>query len=396
MKEVLDYIKENWKNSVREPQNGVPYPFTSPSIEIMYKDFYYWDNYFINKGLLLDGYEDQVKNNLDNIAYFINKIGYMPNANTLLNRTQPPFFSRMIRDYYEFKKDKGILNLYLSTLLKEYKFFMTKRINKFGLNEYKCDTNDEDIKIHYDGLACRVEQYSDTREGQLKIGKDIIAIAESGLDFNMRFKTEESRIDISKFLQLDINCIMFDVENNIAYFYKELGDNVNSKKYTELANKRKDLINKYFLTEDGIYLDFNFVENKFSSIVSAISLYPYLFGISNDKNGAKKIFDKLNLEYGVTVCEKRDDTIFYQWDYPTMWGEFTLFIFDALMNVGLTKEAEITKNKFINVIDSNFEKYHKLFEKYDATNGKISNAEYQSPDMLGWTAAAYRILSDIK
>ena len=393
MKEVLDYIKKNWKNTIREPQNGVPYPFTSPSIEKMYKDFYYWDNYFINKGLLLDGYEEQVKNNLDNIAYFINKLGYMPNANTLLSRAQPPFFSRMIKDYYEFTKDIKVIEKYLPALLKEYEFFMTKRINKLGLNEYTSTADLDEVKNHYKYLSDRVVTYSNDEQEQIKIGKEIIAIAESGLDFNMRFRTENSRIDIFKFLQLDINCIMFDVENNISYFYKILGNIEESEKYKNLASNRKALINKYFLTKDGIYLDFNYVDNKFSSILSAISLYPYVFGISNDKEGAKKVFDRLECKYGVTVCEKRDDTVFYQWDYPTLWGEFTLLTYEALNNVGLTKEAEITKNKFIETVDRNFGKYGKLFEKYDAFSGDVSNAEYESPDMMGWTAAAYRILS---
>lgn len=390
MKEVLDYIKSNWKNTIREPQNGVPYPFTSPSIEEMYRDFYYWDNYFINKGLMLDGFADQAQNNLDNIAYFINKLGYMPNSNTLQSRTQPPFFSRMIRDYYEFRKDKKVIEKYLPTLLKEYEFFMTKRINKFGLNEFTSVAGLDEVIINYEGLSDRVCQYSDTKEGQIEIGKQIIAIAESGLDFNMRFKTKNSRIDIFKFLQLDINCTMFDVENNIAYFYKELGNENEAKKYIEFANKRKALINKYFLTKDGIYLDFNSVDNEFSSILTAISLYPYIFNISNDKEGAKKVFDRLVCPFGVTVTEKRDDDLFYQWDYPILWGEYSLLIYQAMKNVGLDKEAELTKNKFIETVDRNFKKYGKLFEKYDAVTGGVSNAEYVAPDMMGWTAAAYR------
>ena len=53
---------------------------------------YYWDVYFTNLGLLEDGLMEQVENNLENIAYFINELGFMPNSNLILDRSQPPFF----------------------------------------------------------------------------------------------------------------------------------------------------------------------------------------------------------------------------------------------------------------------------------------------------------------
>ena len=42
------------------------------------------------------------------------------------------------------------------------------------------------------------------------------------------------------------------------------------------------------------------------------------------------------------------------------------------------------------------EKEHKLFEKYDGNTGEISNCEYDAPEMLGWTAAAYLYFNNIK
>ena len=56
---------------------ALPKPFSTPSIELLFEDFYYWDTYFINLGLLTDGFVEQAKNNLDNIAYFIRHMGYI-------------------------------------------------------------------------------------------------------------------------------------------------------------------------------------------------------------------------------------------------------------------------------------------------------------------------------
>ena len=65
----------------------VPKPYVSPSMDGMYTDLYYWDVYFINLGLMIDGYDKQVENNLDNMAYFIDTLGYMPNSNLLNDRS---------------------------------------------------------------------------------------------------------------------------------------------------------------------------------------------------------------------------------------------------------------------------------------------------------------------
>ncbi|MBQ6922163.1 MAG: hypothetical protein IJQ66_03645, partial [Clostridia bacterium] len=116
---ILLYIKNNWVNSIREANDTVPFPFTSPSISGFYKDFFYWDNYFINKGLLIDGYSEQVENTLNNFCYYIDRLGFVPNASNLLDRSQPPVFTFCVLDYYEKTKDKNILTKYLPYILKE-------------------------------------------------------------------------------------------------------------------------------------------------------------------------------------------------------------------------------------------------------------------------------------
>ena len=139
-----------------------------------------------------------------------------------------------------------------------------------------------------------------------------MAIAESGLDFNMRFKTPKSKIAAHEFSHLDLDCILYDAEIKTAEMLNILGCGEEAKEFAERAAKRKELINKYYLTEDGIYLDYNFVTGKHSVILSAVSLYPYTFGVSDDKEGAKKVLSRLELPYGLSACEKREGKVFYQ------------------------------------------------------------------------------------
>ena len=65
---INEYIKNSWPKTIQKPVNGIPFPFTSPCITDTFLDFFYWDVYFINKGLYLDGFEKQAENNINNIA----------------------------------------------------------------------------------------------------------------------------------------------------------------------------------------------------------------------------------------------------------------------------------------------------------------------------------------
>ena len=151
MKEVREYIANNWAKTFHDPSEMrgdfvVPKPYISPSIGGMYTDLYYWDVYFMNLGLMIDGHDEQVENNLDNMAYFINTLGYMPNANTLADRSQPPLFCSAVYDYYVHKGDKAIIEKYMPYILKEYEFWQTQRMTPYGVNNFSTNA-DEELKM---------------------------------------------------------------------------------------------------------------------------------------------------------------------------------------------------------------------------------------------------------
>ena len=396
MDKVSLYIKENWHKTFH-PANElsgdikIEHPYVSPCAADHYTDLFYWDTYFINIGLLLDGFTDQARYNIDNISKFINELGFMPNVNYILDRSQPPFFTKMVYEYYLFTKDKTVIENYIGTILKEHEFWQTKRKNKIGLNSYRNNGVKEDILRNYEWHHGRVAESGETEEEKLVIGDDIMAIAESGLDFNMRFKTPKSRIAAHEFSHLDLDCILYDMEELTAEMLKILERKDEAGKFLGYAEKRKELMNKYYLTSDGIYLDYNMETGKHSEILSAVSLYPYSFGVSNDKAGALKVLKRLELPFGLSACEKRDDDLFYQWDYPCMWPAATCLAYMGLKNIGLDADAKRIAEKYVNVAKNIFNETGRLWEKYDALTGKIAvTSEYETMPMMGWTAAVYR------
>ena len=400
MDKVSSYIRANWEKTFHPSSEligsvKINYPYVSPCATDVYTEIYYWDTYFINLGLMLDDYIEQAKNNIDNISQFINALGFMPNANTITDRSQPPFFTRMVYDYFHRTDDESIITKYIETILKEYEFWQTKRKNRLGLNSYGTHGSKTEILNNYVWHHVRVHECGETEEEQLRIGKDIMAIAESGLDFNMRFRTPKSRIAAHEFLHLDLDCILYDMEIKTADMLRLLKRNEEAETFMRNAENRKEKMNKYYLTKDGIYLDYDFETGKHSEILSAVSLYPYTFGVSGDRKSALKVLKRLELNYGLSACEYRDDDLFYQWDYPCMWPAATCLAYMGLKNLGLNAEAARIAGKYVSVAGKIFEETGRLWEKYDALTGKIAvTSEYDTMPMMGWTAAVYRYFAE--
>ncbi|HRG79660.1 MAG TPA: trehalase family glycosidase, partial [Cyclobacteriaceae bacterium] len=89
-----------------------------------FREIYYWDSYFTMLGLKVSGRTDLIQNMVDNFAHLINTVGYIPNGNRTyyLGRSQPPFFSLMVKLLSGLKQN--ILTKYLPHLEKEYAFWM--------------------------------------------------------------------------------------------------------------------------------------------------------------------------------------------------------------------------------------------------------------------------------
>lgn len=407
MTKVTHYIKENWDNAIHEPDEQsrgivkMPKPYSVPcaNIKDMFSDFYYWDTYFTNLGLMLDGKAEQAENNLDVMAYFIRYLGYMPNANHLLDRSQPPFFTRGVWDLYQFTKEKRVIEKYIKEILQEYNFFKYDRSTPIGLNRYGTNSIKSNLLAHCDELAERTGETKQTAEEKISYAEDLLCIAESGWDFNPRFCTQEKKFAPREFAHLELNCLLYDIEQKLSQMFEILGSCQQSEEYSSYAKERRAKMEHYMLDkESGIFYDYNFEKDCFSSVTSCASFYPFAVGVSKDKEAAKKILKRLELPYGLAACEYRgEDADYLQWDYPSMWPSNVYFAYVGLKQIGLAEDAERIADKYMHTVERCFEQTGTLWEKYDAKNGIVSvTKEYETPEMMGWTAGVYRFLEEQK
>lgn len=81
------------------------------------------------KGLLISEMYDTVRGMLENICHLIDQYGFMPNGARLyyLNRSQPPLFTLMIQQYFQYTKDLDWIKNNIQCVEKELTFWLNNR-----------------------------------------------------------------------------------------------------------------------------------------------------------------------------------------------------------------------------------------------------------------------------
>ncbi|MEN8255527.1 MAG: trehalase family glycosidase [Verrucomicrobiota bacterium] len=407
VKEVRAFISENLPKTVRfqtEDEGiyfGLPRPYSVPAIKGMFQEMYYWDTFFMNKGLIADGQLEQAKNNTENILYLIDRFGFMPNGShrLFLSRSQPPYASMMVRAVYEQTGDKEWLAKACKTLETEYNgFWMADRLAPNGLNRYGNQADDKELLEFYEYLFSRFPNFDttgiETDKDKRKVGSHFIAEAESGWDFTPRF---DSRC--GDFNPIDLNCNLYMYEKNFEFYYSELGWE-GSEKWVGLAKKRKALINQYCCNpKDGLFYDHDFVNNKLSPVFSSANFNVLWSGVATPEQAANvwKNLPRLELDHGVTACEPAEQKQVYQWDAPNGWANLQYLAIFGLEKFGYKEDAKRIADKYTDIVVKNFKATGNIWEKYNVAEGTINvNNEYEMPPLMGWSASVFIITSEYK
>lgn len=93
-------------------------------------EFYYWDSYWIMRGLLYSEMFETTKGMLRNFFSILGRYGFIPNGGRIyyLSRSHPPFLSLMVKSYIEFTNDTEFLKEALPYLEREFKFIQNNHM----------------------------------------------------------------------------------------------------------------------------------------------------------------------------------------------------------------------------------------------------------------------------
>jgi alpha,alpha-trehalase len=410
LKEVNKTVTERWKDEITVSKN-LPHPYITAFKNDQY--MYYWDTYFINRGLLVLNHLGLAKQNVLNLLNIVHRYGFVGNASVTtwgMNRSQPPYLSLMVRDIYKQEKDIQFLRDAYPLLKKEYQFWTADKTGVIehhhtpikGLQRYSHHATDNELVALYNSIADRLNLDTNIPDSQkANIASEYAAEAESGMDFTSRFEGL-----CTEFIAVDLNCLLYALEKNMDWMRIELKLS-DEPDWSDAADQRKGLINKYCWDEKtGMYYDFNFKTGKKSKVAAVTTFQPLWVGMAT-KQQATKVMNNLSsfvTPYGLTTTIKGSNDEMYQWGSLSVWAPMQLIAAEGMLKYGYKKEAKALALSYLQLIAKNYyspvssrkdrsvERHMgKTYEKYTAL-GTINDTESTAGVMMGWTAGVYNCL----
>ena len=424
---IVEHIEMLWNELTRLPGEGENSLIPLPNSYIVpggrFREIFYWDSYFTMLGLQVSGKIDMMQNMVDNFSYLIDQFGYIPNGNRtyFLGRSQPPFYASMVKLLSEEETNlpparmnrldgdrpsENILIKYLPQLIQEYNFWM-KGVEQLKAKNISVNRvalmPDENILNHYcdEFDTPRPESYKEDIElgkqvkDQKKLYRNIRAACESGWDFSSRwYKQSEdfSSIHTTEIIPVDLNCLMFDLEETIAEAYELSNDKNLSEKYRSAANKRQQAINKYCWNKDeNFYFDYDYVAGKQKQSLTLAAAFPLFFKIAtaDQAEGVGKYLQKHFLHPG--GLQTTTITTGQQWDAPNGWAPLQYIAVKGLMNYGFKALAKTIAERWMTLNEKVFKSSGKMLEKYNVVNTQLESGggEYPTQDGFGWSNGVY-------
>ncbi|XP_063061312.1 trehalase [Engraulis encrasicolus] len=383
-----------------------------------FRELYYWDTFWVIDGLLVCDMKDTARGMIENFIYLIDKYGFVPNGNRIYyeRRSQPPFLTAMVRDYYQATKDEQFLRKALPALEKEYNFWMTNRSVVVAVNGTNYTLNHYNVQV--DGP--RPEAYSVDaelaellpEEEKIRLYTELKAGAESGWDYSSRwFVGEEDSpsaaslkdTHTSAIVPTDLNSFLCLNEFTLAFFHRELGNHAAAKVYEEAHQLRQAAVEAVLWDPDkGAWFDYNTLTNSRNAAFYPSNLAPLWAHCFRNSDMQLKAFNylkdsgALDYHYGVPTSFENSGE---QWDMPNGWPPLQHMLIQGLADIPLEESKELAfqlAQKWITTNWAAYTKYEAMFEKYDVNSGGKpgGGGEYDVQLGFGWTnGVALRLLN---
>jgi alpha,alpha-trehalase len=416
-KTAQQHVAALWNVLTRKPDEEGGSLIPLPNAYIVpggrFREIYYWDSYFTMLGLRESGRIDLIQNMVDNFDHLIKTVGYIPNGNRtyFLGRSQPPFFSLMVRllsnEVGEAKGEPDVLMKYLPSLEKEYLFWMKgadqltdnleakHRVVRLPdgklLNRYWDENNTPRPEAYKED----VELSHQSKQKPEELFRHLRAAAESGWDFSSRwFKDEKSfaSIHTTDIIPVDLNCLLYHLELTLADAYHHTADDGKAKYFLLLAEQRKQAIIQYcWSAEEKFFFDYDFVNRKQKRQLTLAAAFPLFFNVASHTQAIaveSRLMNSFLKTGGLTTTL---DFSGQQWDAPNGWAPLQWIAYKGLLNYGLTESAEKVKTRWTSVNLKVYKNSGKMTEKYDVwnQNGEASGGEYPNQDGFGWTNGVF-------
>lgn len=378
----------------------LPNPFIIPGGR--FREFYYWDTFWIVEGLLVSGMCETVKGTIENMLYMINEFGFIPNGSRIyyLSRSQPPLLVDIIDRYVEKCITSPQLRLeYLKQVIpfcdREHVFWMTHRTVHIS--------NDPSKRLNVYRADQRVPRPESFREDnqianmfkrdlqKASFFQDIASAAESGWDFSGRWFQDSlsmATIATSKIIPVDLNSVLYSNEVKLSHFHESIGDHDKSIEYQRAAETRAELMRKVMYDNDKmIWSDYDLSKGTQCNHQYLSSLSPFLFGVEQTRKQLPKEYNNLTVKYpgGAVISEQNTGQ---QWDFPNVWAPYQHRLINHYLYTLQDRPTALDiAQRFVTSCYCGYQKYGYIFEKYhgERVGEPGGGGEYVVQEGFGWT-----------
>lgn len=249
-----------------------------------FNEYYYWDSYWIIKGLLVSQMTDTAKGMLQNFGALVKRYGFIPNGGRIyyLGRSQPPLYIPMMHDYFLKTRDIQFIKNNIEFMETEFNYWIEKQtleVHGHRLAAYGESTSGPRPEAYVEDMASVANLTTSQKQRHFS---QIKAAAESGMAFSSRWfirdKTNLGSMNDLKcrsIVPVDLNAILFKNAELLSNFCMLLGQHEKRTHYEKLAEKMKKAITAVFWDEqEGIWLDYDLENNMRRNYFAASNLVP--------------------------------------------------------------------------------------------------------------------------
>ncbi|XP_046649837.1 trehalase-like [Daphnia pulicaria] len=414
-------LHEGWKSLGRQIKDDVrdnpdlysivyvPNPFIVPGGR--FRESYYWDSYWIVKGLLISQMNQTVRGMLDNFVQMVDMFGLIPNGGRIYyqQRSQPPMLIPMVDLYVRATGDVDFLRERINLIEKEFEFWLLNRtvsVQGHTLARYN---------VEFDGP--RPESYrEDFRTAGNLSGKPLEEFyvnmksgAESGWDFSTRWFIAEDGsnvgelddVKITNIIPVDLNSFICMNAKLLSNMFSLLGDEEKSQFYLDKFIKWKEAIQMVLWNEEeGVWLDYDMLNSRSRNYFYASNISPLwaeCWDPISPQNSSviNRVLDYLDRSQATKLVggiPTSMESSGQQWDYPNGWAPLQHLMVYGLENSADPRAKALAFDIARKWLDNNFAAYiqsvpNSMFEKYDVTSIGLpgGGGEYDVQLGFGWT-----------
>lgn len=388
-----------------------------------FRETYYWDTYWIIRGLIMCDMVSTAKGIVENLLDSVRRFGFVPNGTRVyyLDRSQPPLLTDMVMAIYAETGDQAWLQQVLPVLEVEYNFWMdpgSGRVveldaegaagDKHRLNVYRSMRDGPRPESYCEDLATAAEGQKLGRK-PFQVHRALCSAAESGWDFSTRWlqdaeggeslgQADLATIATVQVVPADLNCYLYRVETGLASAYEMSGAAAGSR-FRAAAARRAEAMNKYLWTGNS-YRDYLRKSKKPSAVVSvsdwAAPLWAGLQGPSGNPEAMVQALEESGLlSVGGAATTAVDTGGKTQWDSPNAWPPLQLMLIEGLEKNPCGKAlGKRLAEEWLSSNERSWLQSGHMSEKYDAfrPGNTGRGGEYEPQVGFGWSNGVALVL----